>query len=235
MGIRKPSLSVTEARRLANIHSDFPSLNDGRPEPIEPKAKISQAPVPAVPQASSSGSPLPEPLAYPASGRDRAKGPSEIKKPVTTRPRKELPPGSLSPPLMLPTSPLLAAVADHQIAKVEKVQVFVSALRPAPGVSAMFDMLQATYSPQKALQMIMRKALQDFDSSLESGEFLKYASVYDIDRAATDAPIQTSRMMPRTALTLARGHFDPLGLETSRAFGRKLATAALAAFFDRHR
>ncbi|NKF32355.1 VirC2 family conjugal transfer protein, partial [Pseudomonas sp. BGM005] len=29
-----------------------------------------------------------------------------------------------------------------------------------------------------------------------------------------------------------RDHFDPSGLETSRAFGLKLATAAPASFFD---
>jgi hypothetical protein len=40
-------------------------------------------------------------------------------------------------------------------------------------------------------------------------------------------------MMPVTLLTLARAHFDPLGLESTRAFGLKLATTALAAFFAR--
>jgi hypothetical protein len=32
-------------------------------------------------------------------------------------------------------------------------------------------------------------------------------------------------------LNRARAYFDPLGFESNRAFGRKLACAALAAFF----
>ncbi|WP_246754588.1 VirC2 family conjugal transfer protein [Agrobacterium fabrum] len=43
--------------------------------------------------------------------------------------------------------------------------------------------------------------------------------------------VQTSRMFPVALLEVARSHFDPLGLETARAFGHKLATAALASFF----
>ena len=119
-------------------------------------------------------------------------------------------------------------------AQSEKVQIFLSAPLPIRGVSAAFDLLSRQYSPQKALQMILRRALDEYEEMLESGAFQRAVDNYASDDSdSTVSIVQTSRMIPKPLLALARAHFDPLGLESTRAFGRKLATAALAAFFAR--
>ncbi|WP_454014906.1 VirC2 family conjugal transfer protein [Aquamicrobium terrae] len=58
----------------------------------------------------------------------------------------------------------------------------------------------------------------------------RYDPVAPISTAIT---VQTFRMIPKGLVAIARAHFDPLGFETTRAFGMKLGTAALAAFFSR--
>lgn len=113
----------------------------------------------------------------------------------------------------------------------EKIQVFVSAPFPAPGSSPTFEIASRHYPPRKALQMIMRRALQDYDSVLEKGRFRGLPQTYATDPAAEGHLVLTSRMMPMELQRIARAHFDPLGLESTRSFGQKLATAALAAFF----
>jgi len=80
--------------------------------------------------------------------------------------------------------------------------------------------------------MILRKALDDYEDALDDGSFVKLQQDYDVDNDETEeAVVQTSRMIPKPLIEVARDHFDPLGLESARAFGRKLGTAALAAFF----
>jgi hypothetical protein len=99
-------------------------------------------------------------------------------------------------------------------------------------VSPVFETLCRQYSPQKALQMILRRALDDYEQMLEDGTFQKSPATYATNEdGAAETIMQTSSMMPKPLLAIARAHFDPLGLESTRAFGRKLATAALAAFF----
>lgn len=235
MAIRKPSLTVTEARRLAKINSALGEADGGLPPAIFPK-KLEVTPL-AVTQGTASVSPqLKSPLS-PATTAEKPARSERVKAqaPVQTNMapsevRRTADKQSSGPsPFAVPAAYDYSALAEH------KVQVYVSALQPALGVSAIFDTLLTNYPSRKALQMILRKALHDYDLSLESGEFLKFAPGYDINPATAEFPIQTSRMMPKKALALAREHFDPLGLESTRAFGRKLATAALAAFFARHR
>jgi hypothetical protein len=115
----------------------------------------------------------------------------------------------------------------------KKVQVFVSAMVPAAKTSPVFDVLSRQYPPQKSLQMIMRRALDDYEEMLADGSFSGQPETYEQEANPGPTLVQTSHMMPVTLLTLARAHFDPLGLESTRAFGLKLATAALAAFFSR--
>jgi hypothetical protein len=82
--------------------------------------------------------------------------------------------------------------------------------------------------------MILRRALDDYEQMLENTAFQDTAAIYAPDETgAAGSIVQTSRMMPMGLVAIARAHFDPLGLESTRAFGRKLATAALAAFFAR--
>ncbi|SCY90411.1 VirC2 protein [Rhizobium sp. NFACC06-2] len=82
--------------------------------------------------------------------------------------------------------------------------------------------------------MIMRKALEDYEEMLSDGTFQKQPATYQSSDDA-DALVLTSRMMPTSLLKIAMAHFDPVGLESRRAFGFKLATAALASFFARER
>ncbi|MGN7714854.1 conjugal transfer protein VirC2 [Agrobacterium radiobacter] len=114
----------------------------------------------------------------------------------------------------------------------KKLQVFLSARPPAPQVSKTYDNLVRQYSPSKSLQMILRRALDDFESMLADGSFRVAPKSYPIPSTTEKSVlVQTSRMFPVALLEVARSHFDPLGLETARAFGHKLATAALASFF----
>lgn len=109
---------------------------------------------------------------------------------------------------------------------------FVSAALPAQGVSASFDLLCRQYRPTKALQMILRRALEDYEMMLDSGTHAKGPATYAILKSTEEAvSVKTSRMIPVRLVEIARAHFDPLGLESTRAFGLKLASAALAAFF----
>ncbi|CDX20911.1 Protein virC2 [Mesorhizobium plurifarium] len=111
-----------------------------------------------------------------------------------------------------------------------KVQVFVSAALPARGISATFDALSAELRPAKALQMILRRALDDYELMLSNASFPDMAAAYSTEEPL--AIVATSRMMPRRLVDIALTHFDPLGFNSARAFGRKLATSALSIFFD---
>lgn len=85
---------------------------------------------------------------------------------------------------------------------------------------------------RKALQMILRKAMESYDDQIEDGSFGSLPKTYRVPAdPAERIVVQTSRMMDQQKLVAARLHFDPLGFESARAFGRRLAMAALAAFF----
>lgn len=110
-----------------------------------------------------------------------------------------------------------------------KVQVFLSAALPAEGISATFEMLTRNYTRKKSLQMILRRALDDYEVMLANGSFPEVAPFYTLSEPVVIAT--TSRMMPQRLLEIALSYFDPLGLESTRAIGRKIATSALSAFF----
>lgn len=114
-----------------------------------------------------------------------------------------------------------------------KKQIFLSAFEPKPSVSKTFKMLIQRHPSDKALQMILRKALTLYEPYILDGSFVRLP--HDFDYAISpDGPtiVQTSRVMHVETLQRAREHFDPLNLESDRAFGRMLATAALACFFS---
>lgn len=127
-------------------------------------------------------------------------------------------------------TPQPIAEIDHS--KDKLVQVFISAQFPADGISRSFSLLCRNYTKEKSLRMVLRKALDNYENLLSSGNFqtqpLEYAVQSDPDRSGF---IQTSRMLPLPLVIRARAFFDPLGFESNRSFGRKLASAALAAFF----
>ncbi|WP_165421598.1 MULTISPECIES: VirC2 family conjugal transfer protein [unclassified Bradyrhizobium] len=114
-----------------------------------------------------------------------------------------------------------------------KVQVFLSAALPAPGFSSGFDGLCGQYRRTKALQMILRRAFDDYEVMLLSASLIKPVTPYPIEEPLSLA--LTSRMMPRRVVEIALAHFDPWGVESMRAFGRKLASAALGMFFENER
>ncbi|MBZ5763503.1 VirC2 family conjugal transfer protein [Rhizobium sp. VS19-DR104.2] len=118
-----------------------------------------------------------------------------------------------------------------------KIQIFLSAFVPAQGVSPIFDRLRQQYSMKKSLQMIMRRALRDYEGLLANGSFRVTAKSYPVlgNEVEQSVLVCTSHMVPIPLVRVARTYFDPLGLETGRSFGRKLATAALAHFFSQER
>ncbi|MBO9112507.1 MULTISPECIES: conjugal transfer protein VirC2 [Rhizobium/Agrobacterium group] len=191
MGIRKPALSVVEAKRLAAA----------RPEIVHPIS------------TRSSRDPAPNPE---IGGREDRSPPSVAAKRRDSFDRQSM----------------LTVDALSSAAPPEKIQVFLSARPPAPEVSKMYDTLVLQYSDSKSLQMILRRALADFEAMLADGSFSTAPKTYPISQVVGKPVIvQTSRMFPVPLLEVARNHFDPLRLESARAFGHKLATAALASFF----
>ncbi|WP_314964436.1 VirC2 family conjugal transfer protein, partial [Bradyrhizobium cosmicum] len=80
-----------------------------------------------------------------------------------------------------------------------------------------FDSLCGQYRPAKALQMILRRALDDYQVMLLSASLTKPVAPYPVEEPLS--LVLTSRMMPRRVVEIALAHFDPLGLESARAFG----------------
>lgn len=230
MGIRKPNMSVTEARRLAGIRAEAfkPPADPSLPEPsqrVDPPPETSPLAAPLRPAASlGKAAPFPSsPTAPPAPAPDA---------PTPAAPSERSPTPQGAAPRSIRAPVIADPLPPPRRDEAEKAQIYLSAPYPKPGLSPTFELVCRHYPPQKALQMILRRALQDYDTLLESGEFQAITKTYAIDEREWPAPsVQTSRMMEKPLLALARAHFDPLGLESARAFGRKLATAALAAFF----
>lgn len=185
MVIRKPNLSVQEARQLSKARNA--ALDNDLPfKPIEQQAK---------------------------SGTARLA--SEV---------------ANTPPA--PRTAARPPVDSNESVDDATVQVFLSAPLPANGISRSFDYLSKQYAPSKALRMVLRRALDDYEEHLENGGYEAFPTEYDVSSSSPKIQtIQTSRIMPVVLLRRARAYFDPLGFESERAFGRKLASAALAAFF----
>jgi hypothetical protein len=95
-------------------------------------------------------------------------------------------------------------------------------------VSSSFDLLSRQYPPEKALQMILRRALDDHEEKLADGTFQTLPESYPLGGKTV---VQTSRIMRQDLVELSGSLFDPLGFESTRASGLKLASAALASFF----
>lgn len=112
----------------------------------------------------------------------------------------------------------------------------VSAPTPSPGVSATFDALCETRSPSEAIQALLKKALTEYEAMLVDGSFKAAPASYRTDDAEVrKGEIWIRRKLSQKALQAARTHFDPFELDAARPFGRKVATAALAAYFDKER
>ncbi len=201
MAIRKPNVSVTEAKRLAKSRWDEPT----------------STPSASVPAEEDLGTPGMLGIGVQAAQPEPAQVPTVPARTVV----KRIPADGVFPELE-PAEP--------------KVQVFLSAPLPATGVSPSFDALNRQYPAAKALQMILRRALDGYEIRLENGSHATAPANYPAgEPAGLITIVQTSRMIPVRVVDLARKHFDPLGFESTRAFGRKLACAALATFFAAER
>ena len=113
-----------------------------------------------------------------------------------------------------------------------KFQAFLSAPLPAFGISMSYDALSRQYPQTKALQMVLRRALDDYEIRTDNGSHMTAPTDYPIGGRGALTIVQTSRVIPVRLIEAARKHFDPLGFESTRAFGRKLACVALASFFE---
>jgi hypothetical protein len=267
VAIRKPVLSVKEARNLAAHRSDLlPSVTPHHPvrnpSALQPRPQTEDLPVAATTIASVAVDiplpPTPEPEAVPLPEVHPVESPgaepvlAAVTDPVAILAETPLPTPQVSKgdpgPRRKPaekTSRKAAPDIGPPIAKRQKqqvigkrseegkIQVFLSAALPARGVSKSFERLCRQYAPAKSLQMILRRALDDYEVLLENGDLDNLPEIYT-EAVAPEVCgiIQTSRIMPLRLIERARAHFDPLGFESDRAFGRKLASAALAIFFE---
>ncbi|MBB4581566.1 hypothetical protein GGE45_003914 [Rhizobium aethiopicum] len=206
MGIRKPSVSVSEAKRLAK------SRTDGSPL---------RTPLAAAESAPRASSPAPAPVQVLAQAPEPDLGSAAVKAerepPPATAAFKRTPADGVFPEAQQPEP---------------KLQVFLSAPLPASGISRSYDALSRQYPQTRALQMVLRRALDDYEIRLDNGSHVTAPTDYAIGGSGALTIVQTSRMIPVRLIEAARKHFDPLGFESTRAFGRKLACAALASFFE---
>ncbi|CUX65747.1 Protein virC2 [Agrobacterium tumefaciens str. Kerr 14] len=229
MGIRKPNLSVKEARQLASVRSaastQLTEADDRIASTHSPKPAAAEI---GGPQGAAG---LNKPVqrtkqkgTRSATGQNPPQAPPAPSAPVKGD-MQTTPAGSMASPVSH------GIMASASMKGPDKMQIFLSAPIPAEGVSTVYPVLTRQYGPQKALQMILRKAMSQYEKLLRNGQFQGLVEAYAINPDAPEPFVQTSRMMPRAIVAIARAHFDPLGFESTRAFGRKLGTAALAAFF----
>lgn len=222
MGLRKPSISVMDARRL----SGAPAASRPAPEPEAPAVTLGAAvPEAPVPEAAAEAAPAPAVFEAAAEAAPAAADPEPA--PISSEPSPQARrPADKAPALPVPAA--LPVLPDSLV----KLQIFLSAFAPAPGVSPSFDALSQRYAPAKSLQMILRRALDEYEHMIADGTFVSAADAYAADpQAHLRPPMHTSRIMAQALVERARKHFDPLGFESARAFGFKLGTAALACFF----
>jgi len=275
VAIRKPVLSVKEARSLAAHRSDLlPSVMPFDPLAFHARAQTEDIPatlatvtsaaeVPPLPvpgsDSSNQGEPVPvgarpQAIRLPEVQSTVSPGPEPVpavfpvaivaEAPQTTprvsqedtglrrkaaekKSRKAAP--DTGPGIIKRQKPQVVAKRSEE----GKMQVFLSASLPAKRVSKSFELLCRQYPPAKSLQMILRRAMDDYEVLLENGDLDNLPETY-AEAAAPEVCgiIQTSRIMPIRLIERARAHFDPLGFESDRAFGRKFASAALAIFFE---
>lgn len=219
MAIRRPKVSVKEARRLASLRdSEIVETNqiDGAVvNSDKERVKIVLSPSPEVDGGINDRSNSAKPNIKPTK---KVLGPKSA-----THNRRS-------------SKAARIFYSDTALEVSEKAQVFLFAYPPALGISKSYDLLSQQYPTSKALQMILRRALDNYEALLADGTFVKMPVTYelDINHRKSDL-VQTSRILPVDLINVARQHFDPLGFESTRAFGRKLATAALAVFFMNER
>lgn len=215
MAIRKPNVSVAEAKRLAKERSEevAPAPLSASTTAVSPMPHQIVTPVDADPQLVTTLAPRIW------AGRREPLPAGIVDQPAVSAHVTKRTPGDAVFPELRPAEP--------------KMQVFLSAPLPAAGISSNFDALSRQYPSHKALQMILRRALDSYEVRLENGSYRSAPTDY-VPREPISGIliIQTSRMMPVRLIDIARRHFDPLGFESARAFGRKLACSALATFFE---
>lgn len=253
MAIRKPVLSVKEARNLAAHRSDLlPSVTPHHPvrdpSALQRRPHTEDVPVAATTIASiaaevpilSTLEPEVVPLPVESRGPEPVVMAAEVSPPQVSQADTGLRPKAAEKKSRKAAPDIAPTIAKRQKQQVigkrsedGKIQVFVSAALPARGVSKSFERLCRQYAPAKSLQMILRRALDDYEVLLENGDLDNLPETYT-EAVAPEVCgiIQTSRIMPLRLIERARAHFDPLGFESDRAFGRKLASAALAIFFE---
>jgi len=253
VAIRKPVLSVKEARSLAAHRSDLlPSVTPhdpvGDPSALQPRPHTEDVPVAATTIASiaaevpilSTLEPEVVPLPVERPGPEPVAIVAEVPPPQVSQADTGLRRKAAEKTSRKAAPDIAPTIAKRQKQQVigkrsedGKIQVFLSAALPARGVSKSFERLCRQYAPAKSLQMILRRALDDYEVLLENGDLDNLPETYT-EAVAPEVCgiIQTSRIMPTRLIERARAHFDPLGFESDRAFGRKLASAALAIFFE---
>lgn len=135
------------------------------------------------------------------------------------------PPGNQSP---LPPN---TATATRPVPRRWGATLAVSAAVPAPTVSPAYEALCRNRSPAKALQALLRVALDQYELMLIDGTFRDAPTTY----SAQHGEVRTTRKISQQALDAAKAHFDPLGVEQPASLGRMIATAALAVYFDQEK
>lgn len=142
-------------------------------------------------------------------------------------------PNKSSPPADRPQASCITA-RSVKIEDEEKEQIFVSVPLPAAGVSKSFDLLRQHYTPERALQLILRKAFDEYRIMIIDGSFKKAPQNYENVPADNETGyVTTSRTIELSLYQKAAELFDPFGFESKRVVGRSIGMSALAAFFEK--
>lgn len=110
----------------------------------------------------------------------------------------------------------------------EKITIPIIVPLPQPGVSDVFDDLVRTHTPKEAILLILSKAVQNYCEAILDKSFKRNVRDYP----ALSETVETTRMLPVETVEKAKAFFDPHGLYATRKLGRKIGTAALAAYFE---
>ena len=151
----------------------------------------------------------------------------QLAAPEPSAPASEPPAASAPAP-----TPTLAGSAPAAGGAGEGTQVLtITVPTPAPGVSPSFDAVSAQQGPTRALQALIRKAMDAYEPTLLDGSFKAQPASYE----AGGGDVRTTRRISAAAFAVAREHFDPYDVATLTGLSRMIATAALAAYFQREK
>ncbi|MEO1109836.1 MAG: VirC2 family conjugal transfer protein [Pseudomonadota bacterium] len=109
-----------------------------------------------------------------------------------------------------------------------KTNIAINVPFPPAGLSVSFDHLCDTFPRNRALALILKKAMSAYEEHLTDGTFKSLPKDYQTG----EGMFSTTRNIETDLYTIAKSHFDPYDLLPDRQLGGLIGTSALAAYFE---